>query len=246
MIDTTGSPATVAASPAGDDGPRPMGLRERKKLRTRRALIEAAVRLVAERGYEETTVAEIAAAADVSTRTFFSYFPGKEDVLFADSQERVDALVREVTGRRPGETVAQLLLRALRVSVVSPDATEDLTGELPSLRVRLILSSPALQARALHWLFEAQRQLTGALLASCGDEIDEPEASAAVGALVGALVNTALIRLAREATAEELRTALDRAANVALGGLAGIGGRAGADAAAPPPEAGDQTAGTAP
>ncbi|MBH5338526.1 TetR family transcriptional regulator [Streptomyces pactum] len=237
MIDSTGSPAAVTGSPPGDDGPRPMGLRERKKQRTRRALIDAAVRLVAERGYEETTVAEIAAAADVSTRTFFSYFPGKEDVLFADSQERVDALVRAVGGRRPGETVAQLLLRALRTSVVSPDAAADLTGELPSLRVRLILASPALRARALHWLFEAQRQLTGALLAACGDEIDEAEASAAVGALAGALINTALVRLARGATADELRTALDRAATVALGGLAGLGAGA---ASAPPPESGDR------
>lgn len=199
------------------------GLRERKKLRTRRALIEAAVRLIAERGYEETTVAEIAAAADVSTRTFFSYFPGKEDILFADSQERVDALVREMAGRRSGETVAELVLRALERSVVSPDEAGDVTGELPSLRVRLILSSTALQARALYWVFEAQRQLTDAVLEYYGDEIDEPEASAMVGALVGALVNTALVCLARDATVEEVREALRRAGHVAISGLAHVG-----------------------
>ncbi|WP_217198982.1 TetR family transcriptional regulator [Streptomyces buecherae] len=216
MIETTAVP------------PEPMGLRERKKLRTRRALIEAAVRLVAERGYEETTVAQIAASADVSTRTFFSYFPGKDDVLFADSQQRVDALVRAVADRRPQETVAHLLLRALEGSVVSPDAAADLTGEVPSLRVRLILSSPALQARALHWLFEAQRQLTAALLEAYGDELTEPEAAAAVGALVGALVNTALICLARDASADELRLALSRAARVAIAGLASVGPKPGA------------------
>lgn len=219
--------------------PEPMGLRERKKLRTRRALIEAAVRLVAEQGYEETTVAQIAASADVSTRTFFSYFPGKDDVFFADSQQRVDALVRAVADRRPQETVAHLL-RALEGSVVSPDAAAGLTGEVPSLRVRLILSSPALQAPALHWLFEAQRHLTGALLEAYGDELNEPEAAAAVGALVGALVNTVLICLARDASADELRLALSRAARVAVAGLASVGPKPGTGTDAPAREEPDE------
>ncbi|MFE6780436.1 TetR family transcriptional regulator [Streptomyces sp. NPDC057702] len=210
MIETTAS------------APEPPGLRERKKLRTRRALMEAAVRLMAAQGYEETTVAQIAAAADVSTRTFFSYFPGKDDVLFADGQQRVDALVRTVLARRPRETVAHLLLRALEGSVLSPHAAEDLTGEAPSPRVRLVLSSPALQARALHWLFEGQRQLTAALSRAYEGELSEPEAAAAVGALVGALVNTALTCLARDASADALRLSLVRAARVAVGGLASV------------------------
>jgi AcrR family transcriptional regulator len=58
------------------------GLREPKKRQTRDALARAALELFVERGYDETTLAEIADAAGVSTRTIFAYFPGKEDILF--------------------------------------------------------------------------------------------------------------------------------------------------------------------
>lgn len=66
-----------------------VSLRERKRSRTRRALITAAARLFERRGYGQTTIADIASAAGVSARTFFAYFDSKEDVLFPDADARV-------------------------------------------------------------------------------------------------------------------------------------------------------------
>src|SRR6478609_11486862 len=79
------------------------GLRERKKQRTRETIAGAARRLFAERGYYETTLPDIAEAADVSTRTIFAYFPSKEDILFSDFPIMKEALDQALAERPEGE-----------------------------------------------------------------------------------------------------------------------------------------------
>ncbi|MFI9551518.1 TetR/AcrR family transcriptional regulator [Nonomuraea endophytica] len=172
------------------------GLRERKKVRTRRALIEAALRLFAEKGYEETTLAEIAAAADVSTRTFFSYFGSKEDVIFHDGGVRLEAVLDMVRQRRPGESIGDLLLRVSETSL-NWTAEEDLALDLSPERVALIMSVPALQAKALHLLFDSQLRLAKALHEAYQDEIDLLEAATIVGSLVGAAKLTVMAAMDR-------------------------------------------------
>ena len=101
----------VTAVPAGETN---ASLRERKKLATRRALRRAAFELVTEHGFAHVTVEDIAAAADVSPRTFFNYFPTKEAALFGADPDRITALRERVARLAPGEPA----LAALRLVMV--------------------------------------------------------------------------------------------------------------------------------
>ena len=82
--------------------PIPPGLRERKKIETRLALARAAMRLFEERGYAATTVDDIAAAANVSRRTFFRYFASKDEVFIVDPEGKLAALHIALAGRSAG------------------------------------------------------------------------------------------------------------------------------------------------
>jgi AcrR family transcriptional regulator len=89
------------------------GLRERKKLRTREQITEAAIALFADRGFDGTTVDDIAAAADVSRRTFFRYFARKEDVVLAWKQETAAELRDALAARPPGQSPLEAVEGAL-------------------------------------------------------------------------------------------------------------------------------------
>jgi TetR/AcrR family transcriptional regulator, regulator of mycofactocin system len=107
--------------------------------------MRAAVRLAARRGWAETTVDDIAAAAGVSPRTFFRYFPTKVDALFGDEPERMAVLERVLRERAPGETVLAAVRRGVVLWV-----TEFMTDpDLYIARARLAFEHPDVLGPAL-------------------------------------------------------------------------------------------------
>ena len=200
-------------NPQFRDRLRAMSLRERKRVRTRQALIDAAAELFEQRGYDGTTIADIAAAAEVSTRTYFSYFATKEDVLFPEADARVKAALTAIDERRPGERPTAILLRALGEL---GDAGNDLVGPMAALRLRFMRSVSSVRGRALARQLDAQNEIAARLQAAFPDDLDEVEAAALVGAFVGAIAGALEVLLRDDDDPALVRERLQRATAVAL------------------------------
>ncbi|MFB4301646.1 TetR family transcriptional regulator [Actinomadura sp. NTSP31] len=194
------------------------GLRERKKRRTRRAIASAALRLFAERGYEETTIADIAAAADVAPRTFFGYFPSKEDVVFAEVDDRLAEVAERLATRVPGESPMQAIRRGV-VAVLEAIVSEH--GEYGPVQIALILERPGLQARALQRLTDTQEKIEGLLRDLCPG-INEIDAVAAAGVAVGGMQAVVVHCRRHGYDPLSMRTALDRAVTIVENGLVSV------------------------
>jgi AcrR family transcriptional regulator len=201
-----------------------LGLRERKKESTRRALVAAAARLFAEKGYAQTTVAEIAAAAEVSTKTLFNYFAGKEDILFCGDRQRLNTALRVIAERGPDEQPVDLLVRLGEELIASfahlNGDTDEVTAIPYALRVRLILTVPELQARTMHHLQDAQLQLAEALHVAYPDQLDQITAAAMIGALMGAANATRLVSMKQGDRPHQVLAATRQGLEVAMRGVA--------------------------
>jgi AcrR family transcriptional regulator len=198
-----------------------IGLRDRKRRRTRQALISAAMRLFEEKGYEQTTVAEIATAAEVSTKTFFNHFASKDEVLFPHLSARIDDAVAVIERHKPAEKISAVLMRA--VEHMLADAVEaELDGGLASVRLPMIVTVPSVQAATLHRYFKAETRLADALHHAYPDRLDAPAAGAAIGSLMGAALAAALISLQRGDTTEQVQAAVRQAISIAMDGLRSV------------------------
>ena len=120
-------------------------LRDRRKRRTAEAIVAAALELFTERGFERTTIDQIAAAADISRRTFFRYFADKEELFFAEDERLLEVVEATLDAAPAGEPVLELARRATRA--LAARSTADPERRLA--RERLIAATPALQARRL-------------------------------------------------------------------------------------------------
>jgi AcrR family transcriptional regulator len=180
------------------------GLRERKTQRTRDAISRAALELFAERGYQATTLAEIAAAADVSTRTIFAYVPCKDDMLFCDFQATRDALARALA-ERPGGKDA---LGTLRDFIVSNAHAK---GGLQAKLARAIACDDMLTSHKRARLTQLQDLLAAAIaddLATGPDDLRPHLAAASLTAAFEALEEKGEA-LAHPVSSETMAAAID-------------------------------------
>src|SRR5256714_9554211 len=138
------------------------GLRQRKKERTRETIARAAHELFAERGYHATTLPDIAAAADVSTRTIFAYFPSKEDILFSDFPVMKEALAQALAQRPDGAEA----LETVRGFILSSHGIEK--SELEKQLSRCVESDETLRSHLRARLAQLEELIAAAIAKDIG------------------------------------------------------------------------------
>jgi len=165
-----------------DDLPRP-GLRERKKAKTR-ALIQAeALRLFRERGYEDTSVEQIAEAAEVSPSTVFRYFPTKPDlVIYDDLDER---MIEAFRAQPPGLSAVQAM-RAVFRSGFGSLPSDALALQLE--RERLMRTVPELQSAMLGEFVRTTQEIAQLVAERCGRPADDVAVLAFAGSVIGVAI----------------------------------------------------------
>jgi AcrR family transcriptional regulator len=163
-----------------------VGLRERKKARTRASIREHAMRLFREQGYAETTVEKIAEAAEVSPSTFFRYFPTKEDVVITDDYDPL--LIAAFRAQPPEISVVDALRRAVRGVF---DGLDPARLENEGYRYQLMETVPELRAAKYTEYRRAIGLLAGLIGERVGMDPEGLELRAYAGALIGVMMSVA-------------------------------------------------------
>jgi AcrR family transcriptional regulator len=173
----------MSESPAVDKP----GLRERKKAKTRATIQEHALRLFRERGYDATTVEQIAEAAEVSPSTFFRYFGSKEDVVMYDA---LDPILIAAWREQPRDVSPIEAIRRAMTEVwaaLTPAQVDDMRE-----RARLGYRVPELRQAMIDDLLRTSGLMAGELAARTGRHVDDFEVRVFTGALMGAIMAAVL------------------------------------------------------
>ena len=158
------------------------GLRERSKARRKDAIIRAAYRLFAERGYDATTVADIAAAAEVAPRTVAMYFPSKQDIALSRFGEAADKLTTALHQRAADETVTEVIDRWLRTSDHHADQ------EIKRLTQQMFAANPELNALRSARMSAAVAEGAEAIASQLGTPPGHPGPRIAAAAVAAVLI----------------------------------------------------------
>ena len=186
------------------DDPSAVGLRERKKARTRAAIQRAALRLFREQGYQATTVEQIAAAADISPSTFFRYFPTKEAVVL---QDEYDPMIIEAFKSVPPDLSPIAALRRAFGEVFAQLPEESL--ERARDRTELIRTVPELRSAMLEEFARNVQMIAELVAERVGRRPDDLAVRTLAGAMVGAVMAAMLSWV--EGSGKEFQELLDSA-----------------------------------
>ncbi|WP_420035327.1 TetR/AcrR family transcriptional regulator [Streptomyces sp. cg28] len=191
-----------------------VGLRERKKIKTRTAIREATYRLIEEQGYDATTVEQIAEAAEVSPSTVFRYFPTKEDIVLTDEFDPV--LERELRARPADEPIIDSVRHVVEHALELAFASE--SPEVVRLRTRLQVETPAVRSRMMESMSVTGQLMCRVIADRTGRDADGLEVRVYAMALVGALMQ-ATMYWAEHDHEDDLRALVLRALDTVQQGL---------------------------
>ncbi|MET7616926.1 TetR family transcriptional regulator [Streptomyces sp. NPDC005408] len=190
-----------------------MGLRERKKRQTYQAISDAAIALFLEKGFDQVSVAEVAAAADVSKPTLFRYFPAKEDLALHRFADHEDEAARVVAARPPGISPLDALHRHFLEGLERCDPITGLSDDERVLAYhRLLYGTPSLVAR----LYAYQSRSEEALAAALGGGLVARLAAGQIVAVQRILAEENWRRIAAGESAVEVRPDAEAAARLAF------------------------------
>jgi AcrR family transcriptional regulator len=170
------------------------GLRERKKLATRRRIAEVAKELFKARGFDDVTVAEVARAADVSKMTVFNYFPRKEDLYLDQHAYQVRDVEEALTARAPDESPVAVLRRYQHQLL---ESRHDLSGATEDIAAcwEIISASPALLSRLNEQALELQVAISSVLTAQTGDPVMSRLVAGQLAAAMAAIFEAGVHRM---------------------------------------------------
>ncbi|MEV0178074.1 TetR family transcriptional regulator [Streptomyces sp. NPDC050625] len=203
----------TAARTSSPTDPSRLGLRERKKIKTREAIRTATYELIEEQGYDATTIDQIAERAEVSPSTVFRYFPTKEDIVLTDEY---DPIILEELRARPAEepwteSIRYVMRRAVRLGV-------EKDARVTRLRTRLMVEVPAVRSRMMESMSVTGRMLCLAIGERTGRDPESLEVRVYAMSLIGGLMETSLYWAANDHR-DDFAALVDRTLDVLEHGL---------------------------
>ncbi len=197
------------------------GLRERKKARTREAIIDAALELFGRKGFDATTIEDIAAAADVSPRTFFRYFDSKVDLVMAHNEAHGDKIAPLIAARPASEGPLEALRQVMHQMLLEHLADPSVVREF-----QVMMSAPTLRKLAREHFYEEEAELVSAFATRLGTDDGDLTANLMAASAASAIWTVIECWLADGTEVERLPPMIDEAFALLEDGFSGTRQRA--------------------